>query len=184
MILLLNGPPRTGKSSIIRGLRVRAPGWIALGVDHLQPTLPPELHPGLGLRPPPGDIAERPEVEAALPRLWRAALRSIAAHADEGFSVVADLSLHTRYPGGFDPWAILRREWRDRPHRLVAVSAAPEEVVRRRESTGFPSELDTVLRWQRACDAVPGVEFRLDTTGLSSAQLADRLISELFPPGG
>ena len=88
-IVILNGVPRAGKSSIAAALQARG-SWINLGVDAQNRTLPPSLLPGIGLRPG----GERPELEPMLPGLFFALYESIAAHARRGFDVVVDLGHH------------------------------------------------------------------------------------------
>jgi len=57
-IVLLNGAPRAGKSSIARALQARG-DWLALGVDAMMAMTPERLLPGIGLRPG----GEKPELE-------------------------------------------------------------------------------------------------------------------------
>ncbi len=91
-IIILNGAPRSGKSSIAHALQASGP-WINLGVDAAVATTPPALRPGIGLRPG----GERPDLEPAVRRLYGALFAAIAAHADAGFDVVSDLGLHDSY---------------------------------------------------------------------------------------
>lgn len=61
-IILLNGAPRSGKSSIAAVIQNTFPGiWINLGVDNYMKTIPQSLQPGIGLRPG----GERPDMEPA-----------------------------------------------------------------------------------------------------------------------
>jgi len=93
-IVILNGAPRSGKSSIAAAMQQTLPGrWINLGVDHANRTLPLSLLPGIGLRPG----GERPDLEALIPQLYFALYESIAAHARRGFDIVADLGHHDSY---------------------------------------------------------------------------------------
>ena len=51
-IVILNGTPRSGKSSIAKVMQQSLPGpWINLGVDAQNASLPQALLPGIGLRP-------------------------------------------------------------------------------------------------------------------------------------
>jgi chloramphenicol 3-O phosphotransferase len=71
-IVVLNGPPRSGKSSIVRAMQEQLDGvWMNLGVDTWAGVTPARLRPGIGLRPG----GERPEVEAVV----RGALQRLAA---------------------------------------------------------------------------------------------------------
>ena len=51
-IVVLNGPPRSGKSSIADAIQGRVDGvWMNLGVDLYMRATPPQFQPGIGLRP-------------------------------------------------------------------------------------------------------------------------------------
>jgi chloramphenicol 3-O phosphotransferase len=93
-IVILNGVPRSGKSSIATAMQQTLPGsWINLGVDAQNRTLPPSLLPGIGLRPG----GERPDLEPLVQQLYAALYQSIAAHARAGFDVVVDIGHHDAY---------------------------------------------------------------------------------------
>ena len=92
--MILNGPPRSGKTSIARALQARGTGpWVNLGVDTSISQLPETLRPGIGLRPG----GERPELEELVFMLYAALWESIAAHARLGLNVVVDVGLHESY---------------------------------------------------------------------------------------
>ncbi len=61
-VVLLNGAPRSGKSSIVVAVQDHVPGrWMNLGNDvFIRHVLPPSLRPGIGPRPG----SDRPEVAA------------------------------------------------------------------------------------------------------------------------
>jgi len=65
-IVVLNGPPRSGKSSIVDVIQATFDGpWLNLGVDVFSPFVtPPRLRPGIGLRPGGGEHACRCLAEA------------------------------------------------------------------------------------------------------------------------
>ena len=51
-IVILNGPPRSGKSSIAAAIQASFDGvWINLGVDTYFRATPKQYWPGIGLRP-------------------------------------------------------------------------------------------------------------------------------------
>lgn len=93
-IVILNGAPRSGKSSIAKALQALPDSrWINLGVDAQNAILPQSLRPGIGLRPG----GERPDLEPAVVALYLALYQSIAAHARAGFDVVVDVGHHDVY---------------------------------------------------------------------------------------
>ncbi|MCP4385174.1 MAG: chloramphenicol phosphotransferase, partial [Hyphomicrobiales bacterium] len=91
-IILLNGAPRSGKSSIVAVIRDTFEGvWINLGVDVSILAMTPERYrPGIGLRPG----GERPDLEPLIPVLYGALYDSIAAHSRAGLNVVAEFGHH------------------------------------------------------------------------------------------
>ena len=95
-IVILNGAPRSGKSSIVAALQASTDRvWMNLGVDvFAEHVTPPALRPGIGLRPGSG---ERPDVERFIPRLYAALYDSVAAHSRHGFHVVVDVGHHNHY---------------------------------------------------------------------------------------
>src|SRR5262245_50410562 len=67
-IIVLNGAPRSGKSSIARVVQETFPGtWINLGVDVYMSATPAKLQPGIGLRPG----GERPDLEPQIVLMYR-----------------------------------------------------------------------------------------------------------------
>src|SRR5258706_12182300 len=88
-IVILNGAPRSGKSSIVRVIQETFDGvWMNLGVDVFVREVTPERYrPGMGLRP-----GEESHELAPLVHVFYAALYdSIAAHSKLGLNVVADV---------------------------------------------------------------------------------------------
>jgi chloramphenicol 3-O phosphotransferase len=94
-IVVLNGAPRSGKSSIAAVIQETFDGpWLNLGVDVFsQHVLPPRYRPGIGLRPG----GERPDIEALIPALYAAFYDSVAAHSRHGLNVVVDVDHHDAY---------------------------------------------------------------------------------------
>ena len=75
-IVVLNGVPRSGKSSIARALQASSEEpWMNLGVDAFAHITPERFRPGIGLRPGGG----RPDLEAHLPMLFDALYASVIA---------------------------------------------------------------------------------------------------------
>ena len=114
---MLNGPPRSGKSSIADVIQETFDGpWLTLGVDMFsQYVTPPRLRPGMGLRPGGG---ERPDIEELIPALFAAFYDSVAAHSRHGLNVVVDVGHHDAYAKPLpvlqtrrDGWRAARRWW-------------------------------------------------------------------------
>ena len=94
-IVILNGAPRSGKSSIARAIQARADvPWMNLGVDvYVRDITPLRYRPGLGLRPG----GERSDLEPFVVASYLALYDSIAAHSRLGLNVVADVGHHDAY---------------------------------------------------------------------------------------
>ena len=93
-IVILNGVPRAGKSSITRALMALVPGrWANLGVDAMNAVLPGEMLPGIGLRPG----GERPDLEPTVVRLYAELYDEIAELARAGEDVAVDVGHHDSY---------------------------------------------------------------------------------------
>ena len=75
-VVVLNGTPRSGKSTVARALQESWDGiWINLGVDVFADVIPEGLRPGIGLRPG----GERPDLEDAVVTLFDALYASVVA---------------------------------------------------------------------------------------------------------
>lgn len=84
-IVILNGPPRAGKTSIAEAIQETFDGpWINLGVDAFMRMTPARFRPGIGLRPG----GERPDLEPFVRAALAALYDSIAAHSRHGLNVV------------------------------------------------------------------------------------------------
>lgn len=93
-IVILNGAPRSGKSTIASAAQASLSGlWVNLGVDASMRSIPERLRPGIGLRPG----GERPDLEDTVLLLYAALYESIAAHARLGVNVLADVGHHEPY---------------------------------------------------------------------------------------
>jgi chloramphenicol 3-O phosphotransferase len=177
-IVLLNGAPRSGKSSIARAVQASLPGvWINLGVDVAMAAMPQHLKPGLGLRPG----GERPDLEPLVQQQYGALFDSIAAHARNGLSVVSDLGIHDFYSKPLGILADAVRRLDGLPVLFVGVRAPIEVIMARRNAdsqggyyeTGSVPPL-TVTRW----DAVhsPGLyDLEVDTSQTTPEQAAENI---------
>ena len=101
-IVILNGAPRSGKSSIVAAVQESFEGlWMNLGVDTYFRATPEGYRPGIGLRPG----GERPALEPLVQRMYAALYKSIAAHSRLGINVIAEFGHHDGYSR---PLGILR----------------------------------------------------------------------------
>jgi chloramphenicol 3-O phosphotransferase len=189
-IVILNGAPRSGKSSIVAVIQDTFDGpWMNLGVDvFVREVTPKRYRPGMGLRP--GE--ERHELAPLVPVLYAALYDSIAAHSRSGLNVVVDVGHH-------DP-AILAESARrlaGLPVLFVGVRCPIEVVMERRNAGQVGREGEyaigstaepippPVLRWQNAVH-VPGIyDVEVDTSVQSPEECAAairRRLAEGPPP--
>jgi len=183
-IVILNGAPRAGKSSIIAAIQESFDGvWINLGVDRFMAMTPARYQPGIGLRPG----GERPELEPMVLTLYQALYASIAAHSRLGVNVVVDVGHHDAYS---HPLGILPRcagLLDGLPALFVGVRCPVEVIMQRRRATGWNADLppgapppDPVLRWQAAVHD-PGIyDLEVDTSVLSPADCAAMIRQRLI----
>src|ERR1017187_5955454 len=164
-IVVLNGVPRSGKSSISTAIQDSFEGvWMNLGVDgfarHVTPT---RFRPGIGLRPG----GDRPDLEMHIPVMYDALYDSVVAHSRLGLNVVVDVGHHDGYSS---PLGILTRvaeRLDDLPAYFVGVRCPVDVIMVHRdadhpgrETQYVTSEPDggtpeAVLRWEREVH-VPG----------------------------
>lgn len=184
-IVILNGAPRSGKSSIASAMQATMPGhWINLGVDAQNASLPEALRPGIGLRPG----GEKPELEPDVVRLYRALYESIAAHAAEGFDVVVDVGHHDDYSRPLDILPQCARLLAGFDVLFVGVYCPIETIMARRNADpqgrylhgpGIPAP---VQRWQDAVH-VPGLyDLSVDTGTLTPQDCVTRIATALANP--
>ncbi len=77
-IVILNGAPRSGKSSIVRALQSTfEEPWVNLGVDTYLQATPKRYQPGIGLRPG----GEHPDLEPLVVTMYIAPYDAVAAHS-------------------------------------------------------------------------------------------------------
>jgi chloramphenicol 3-O phosphotransferase len=187
-IVILNGAPRSGKTSVARALQERGPGvWVNLGVDASTSSLPERFRPGIGLRPG----GERPDLEDLVVTLYAALWDSVAAQARLGLNVVVDVGIH-------DAYSAPRRIARDAARRLAGLRVlvvgvrCPIEVIweRRRESWGQDLRdadgrtVAAVERWQSAVHDQLAYDLEVDTASSSPARCADSIVARLPGPPG
>jgi chloramphenicol 3-O phosphotransferase len=175
-IVILNGVPRSGKSSIAAVIQKTFTGvWMNLGVDRFKPMAPDRYQPGIGLRPG----GERPDLEPLVVVLYGAMYEAIALHSRRGLNVVVDVGHHDAYSV---PRRILpecARRLQGLPVLFVGVRCPIEVIMERRIATWQTSYADDgsvpkpVRLWQEAAH-VPGIyDLEVDTSVLSPEECAD-----------
>ena len=195
-IVILNGAPRAGKSSIVNVIQDSFDGvWMNLGVDvFARGVTPKRLQPGIGLRPGPGPEkgGENLELEALVPALYFAMYDSIAAHSRLGLNVIVEGGLH----GAIHP--TLQSDCAKRlaglPVLFVGVRCPIEEIMKRRDasppgryavSTPDDPVPPPVRLWQEEVHK-PGIyDLEVDTSLLSAEECASAIRARLKegPPG-
>jgi len=191
-IVVLNGVPRSGKSSIAAVMQETFDGpWLNLGVDAFsQHVAPPRYRPGIGLRPG----GERPDIEALIPALYAAFYDSVAAHSRHGLNVVADVGHHDAYSVPLNVLPDAARRLRGLSALLVGVHCPLEVIMQRRDTGQSGGEVryatsgpcgeipEPVLRWQRHVHQ-PGIyDLEVDTSILSPEAAASLIRERLNGP--
>ena len=166
-IIVLNGAPRSGKSSIAAVIQDSFDGvWMNLGVDGFMRMTPSRYMPGMGLRPG----GERQDIEPLVLALYLALYESVVAHSRMGLNVVVDVGHH-------DAYAIPRHILPDcarilggLPALFVGVRCPIETIMQRRRDTGWAGDAQAdspipqpVRLWQNEVHT-PGIyDLEVDT---------------------
>lgn len=180
-IIVLNGAPRSGKSSIASVILETFDGaWMNLGVDVFRRATPAKFQPGIGLRPG----GERPDLEEVIPLMYRSMYESIAAHSGEGLNVVVDVGHHDSYSKPLGILGDVAKRLSGLPAFLVGVRCPVEVIMQRRdasdstdrpgyETSGALGEIpDAVTRWQQAVH-IPGIyDLEIDTSKTTPEEAA------------
>jgi chloramphenicol 3-O phosphotransferase len=184
-IIILNGAPRSGKSSIVEAIQASFDGpWMNLGVDaYVRHVTPKRYRPGIGLRPG----GERPDLEPLVPRLYAALYASIAAHSRLGLNVISEFGHHDAHSR---PLGILQdcaRQLTGLPVLFVGVRCPIEIIMQRRLSEGSERRgtyvgvsIDEpipapVLAWQEEVHR-PGIyDLEVDTSITSAEACAEEI---------
>jgi chloramphenicol 3-O phosphotransferase len=171
-IVILNGAPRSGKSTIVTVIQETFDGpWMNLGVDvFVREVTPMRYRPGMGLRPGEEDHA----LAALVPVFYAGLYDSIAAHSRAGLNVVVDVGHHDA-----KILADSARRLAGLPVLFVGVRCPIEAIMQRRNAgqlgregvyaVGSESEPvpPPVARWQRDVH-IPGIyDLEVDTSVLS-----------------
>lgn len=183
-VILLNGPPRSGKSSIAREIQRTFDGvWMNLGVDAFVREITPERYrPGIGLRPPiAGDEEVAAEIGRLVPKFYDALHACIAELCRHGFNVVADVGYHRGYTA---PLESVNRYLGDIDVLFVGVRCSLEEIMRRRNAgqpgregqyvQGTDGEIpEAVIRWQTEVHRDHVYDLEVDTTSMTAEACAE-----------
>lgn len=182
-IVILNGVPRSGKSSIVDEIQSRFDGvWMNLGVDRFMDMTPSRFHPSLGLRPG----GQHPDLEPLIVLLYQALYRSIAEHSRLGLNVVVDVGHHDGYSVPRRILHMCAKILQGYPVLLVGVRCPLEVVIERRLATWKTlPPIDRLVQWQETVH-VPGLyDLEVDTSQLNpeacAAVIRTRL--DMGPPG-
>jgi len=171
MIVVLNGAPRSGKTTLARALqRSSAELWLNLGVDAWAHATPGAVQPGIGLRPG----GERPDLEDTVVALFDALYASVAACSRSGLNVVVDVAHHDDYSKPLGILTTVAARLHELPAYFVGVRCPVEVIMARRDAGpadgGYVRSApdgtvpDVVLRWERAVHD-PGVyDLEVDTS--------------------
>ncbi len=194
-IIILNGAPRSGKSSIVAVIQETFDGpWMNLGVDtFVRHVTPPRYRPGIGLRPG----GERPDLEPLVPVFYAAMYESVAAHSRLGLNVVVDVGHHDAYTQPRSILAESARRLAGLPVLFVGVRC-PLDVIMAWRNAGQPEREGQyvtgsaaepipapVRLWQREVH-IPGIyDLEVDTSLLDPVQCAEVIRRRLEdgPPG-
>ena len=181
-VVILNGPPRSGKSSIASVIQNTFDGvWMNLGVDRVMQMTPQRYHPGIGLRPG----GERPDLEPLVVTLYRAMYEAIAGHSRLGLNVVVDVGHHERYSTPLQILPTCARILSGFSVLFVGVRCPVPVVMERRIATwkvGYQEDGSVpkpVTLWQESVH-LPGIyDLELDTSALSAEECAAVILQRL-----
>jgi chloramphenicol 3-O phosphotransferase len=180
-IVLLNGAPRAGKSSIARALMARG-DWMAFGVDAMMAMTPMQLQPGIGLRPG----GERPDLEEVVQRSYGALFDALAGFARNGLDVVSDVGLHDSYSRPLGIVDMAHEKLASLPVLWVGVHCPIDIIMARRNADPQGGHYEAgatvpppVQRWQDTVHAGKRYDLEVDTSVLTPERCAERIETAL-----
>ena len=195
-VVILNGVPRAGKTSIARAIQDTFDGpWMNLGVDALKEHVAPaRFGPGLGLRP----FAGRPDYEVVVAPYFLALYESIAAHARHGLGVVTDIGHHDGYTKSLGLLPRCAAALAGISVLFVGVRCPVDVIMARRRAgqagregvyaVGVPGDPvpESVRQWDAAVHDGVVYDLEVDTARLSpeacAAAIQERLVGGPSPP--
>jgi len=180
-IVILNGVPRSGKSSIVAVIQDTFDGpWMNLGVDNYKERVMPQRYsPGIGLRPG----GELPDLEPLIAVFYAAMYESVAVHSRLGLNVVVDVGHHDGYSVPRGILADCARRLNGLPVLFVGVRCPTEVIWERLRNTwlkpqDIPADAPVPEPTQRFQLEVhkPGIyDLEVDTSLLSPEECAERI---------
>jgi chloramphenicol 3-O phosphotransferase len=187
-IVVLNGAPRSGKTSIARAIQSTSEEpWINLGVDAYLQATPERYWPGIGLRPG----GERPDLEPLVETMFLALYDGVAAHSRLGLNVVVDVGHHDDFaaPRRILPKVAVRLA--GLPVLFVGVRCAIDVIMQRRgidepgrkgrylKGGGDGTVPEPVLRWQQAVHDRGFYDLEVNSTSMTATECADAIQERL-----
>ncbi|NIA26010.1 MAG: chloramphenicol phosphotransferase [Gammaproteobacteria bacterium] len=184
-IVILNGAPRSGKSSIANTMcSISGGAWQSIGVDSVLTTTPAEKLPGIGLRPG----GERPDLEDFVRQAFIDLYDSVAAFSEQGENVVVDVGHHDSYTRSLGTLRSAARRLDRYPAWLIGVRCPLNVIMQRRDADGGDTYLGTsnygeipepVRRWQTEVHR-PGIyDMEMDTSVLTPDECAREILDRL-----
>lgn len=178
-IIILNGAPQSGKSSIVAVIQDEFDGlWMNMGVDRFMQMTPARFLPGIGLRPG----GEHRGIGPLLLVLYGALYESIAAHSRLGLNVVVDVGHHEGHASRDGILMECARRLSGLPVLFVGVRCPIEIIMERRRDTGWnmddPADAPVprpVQLWQQEVH-IPGIyDLEVDTSVLTAGECAEAI---------
>ncbi|ANC77614.1 chloramphenicol phosphotransferase [Fictibacillus phosphorivorans] len=182
-IIILNGTPRSGKSSIASVIQNNFEGvWMNIGVDRIMDMTPERFQPSIGLRPG----GERPDLEPFIQKVYVAMYNSILAFSREGLNVIVDVGHHEGYSVKLKILQQAAHILSGMPAWLIGVRCPIETVMKRRIESwkiGYTSEGEVptpVALWQKLVHE-PGIyDLEVDTSILTSEECAEQIRERVY----
>lgn len=182
-IIILNGTPRSGKTSIVREIQeISNEPWINLGVDNYMKMIPEKFQPGIGLRPG----GERPDLEPYIYIWYEALYQSIISHSKLGINVIVDVGHHENYSLELCIFQKCIKILEGYPAIFVGVHCPIEIIMERRIATwgiGYAengSIPEPILLWQKEVHANKIYDIEVDTGAMSSKDCANLILEQFI----
>ena len=177
-VILLNGTPRSGKSTIATEIQQTFDGiWMNLGVDHFMAMTPENIQPGIGLRPG----GERPDLEPMIKQMYQTLFGSIEQMSRSGLNVVVDIGIHDGYSQSLHILTDCVDILQSIPVWFVGVHCPIEVIMERRIHTwnaGYNADgsvPNPVQLWQKLVH-IPGIyDVEVNTSVSSPSESAAKI---------